>query len=433
MRFSFLKLSIIASSCYANDVLIHIHPQKIDEHIVTESEVVHRQLPFDTDIIVPSTMTPNTMLAFKRVNDIGYRITRYDLPGLHYWPTKDISIIGDIEKIVPCHNSVFFTTSLGHMYEYDEETSHLVSYSGNCLPTFLKESNRGVYIIEPSDQSKKGFTKFRVIEINKNDISDHSQEFEVPATKPYDLMAKRMGNGFILTARKWSNILKFEAGLGVTTIPIEFFTPSGALVMIRNITTDYLHKIYVHLVSDERSPVGYFLTIANGKTTQQLASHNILSMRKNADNEIIILAAETPWHLKGYYRFFMDIVRNSEQVRVLDEHGVTKSEFRLQTETFRGIPGLLKNGLIASTHKTSLGLELVLHNASGEQLLSPCLMLSDIRVFSDGSCVILGKNNKKKLDWTFYNSVYFLKTGDSDLVHIADSPTAISLRNWQKL
>jgi hypothetical protein len=101
-----------------------------------------------------------------------------------------------------------------------------------------------------------------------------------PLQKPYDLMAKRMGNGFILTARKWSNILKFEAGLGVTTIPIEFFTPNGALVMIRNITTDYLHKIYVHLVSDERNPVGYFLTIANGKTTQQLASHNILSMRK---------------------------------------------------------------------------------------------------------------------------------------------------------
>ena len=129
--------------------------------------------------------------------------------------------------------------------------------------------------------------------------------------------------------------------------PLNFLRPMVPPTLIHNITTDYLNKIYVHLVSDERNPVGYFLTIANGNTTQQLASHNILSMRKNANKEIIILAAETPWNLKGYYRFFMDIVRNSEQVRILDEHGVTKSEFRLQTETFKGSPGLLKNGFIA--------------------------------------------------------------------------------------
>lgn len=432
MKNHFLFLLTLSNSL-SNDVLVHVQPNKLELHEVYASVSTQQDIQCESDLIIKSSMTPDTYLSFKLLKNGRYQVTRLAFSGQSYWPTKIITVIGEINRIVAAHNSVFFTTTLGHMYEFDEETNHLVNYSTNCISWFLKESNKGVYIIETSEQSPNGFTRFKVIEINKNDISEYSQDISVPVTTQEDLIAKHMGDGLILSARNWSTIFRFSNGLTLTTIPIDFHPKDKKQLIINNITTDYLNQIYVHLVSNEPNPCGYFLTLSNGIIRQRLETHNILSIRRQRNGRIAILATDTPWNKKGYFNFLADVVRNSEAARILDETGETQAQFRLQTDTFAEPPRLLKNCMIAATYKTPIGLQLSLLNLDGQEITPPCLKFVGINVFSDGSCLILGKNNKRKYDWVFYNSLYYLPSPSSSPIHVTDSPTAISLRNWQKL
>lgn len=433
MKLHLFFFHILIQSISGQDTLIQNKIDRIEQYTISTSQIEKSDINHVANLIVKSSMTPNTLLTFKQINGIGYQVTRVSIDGQRYWTDTHLPVTGQIERIICSHNAVFFTTNKGHMCVYDEESNHFMTYSTTCIQSFLKVSNKGVYILENQESSSKGMTRFKLLEVNKNDITLVSGDIIVPPTQEKDLIAKRIGNELLLTARTWSTIYSFDDTLTLTPIPITFSLKDGALLRIENITTDNLRKIYVHMVSDERVPIGYMIKISGDNTTQLLETHNVLSVRRQVNGTIKVLATEKLWSQKSYFRSFMDILRNSEAVGVYDASGNNESLFRLQSDTFMGYPGLLKNGIIFANYKTAIGIQLVLHSLNGEEILPPYLKFTGIKVFADGSYLVLGKNNKTKLDWTLYNSLYFVTITGSKLIHITDSPTAIPLRSWQKL